>query len=206
MAIVALVFSLVLTKSSSYQFWKQEAAVRRLVELIRFLHYQAIADQAFYRLEFDLNNPELNNLDTYRVGRLVPDAFDEPTTPSAVTAAAALGANQIEIELADFLNPSIGQSYYMIAPLDYPNLFEPVRLPEDFEITWVRTMYTELSRNEGGKIWVDFNPRGFSDFAVIHLTLINGAPRTIVINPFTGLTEVYNEHRELEWTYGRAQS
>jgi hypothetical protein len=48
-----------------------------------------------------------------------------------------------------------------------------------------------------------FSPRGSSEFGVIHLALGPGKPVTILVNPWTGMAEVYREYKEFEWTMGR---
>jgi hypothetical protein len=57
--------------------------------------------------------------------------------------------------------------------------------------------------SEGGTAYMLFSPRGFSEFSVIHIVLSNGAPVTILVNPFTGGTEIYREYKDFKWTYGR---
>ena len=46
-----------------------------------------------------------------------------------------------------------------------------------------------------------FSPKGFVDFSVIHLYNDRGGEYTILVNPFTGFTEQYNEYKDFEWTY-----
>ena len=58
-------------------------------------------------------------------------------------------------------------------------------------------------RNVDKSAYILFSPRGFSEFAILHLSSTTRDPVTILINPFTGLTETFREYRDYEWTYGR---
>ncbi len=192
-AIIGITFSLVLTNLGSSAFWRQDAAIRKLNELIRFLHHQAISDHRYYRLEFNLEEQ------TYRAGAMESDIM----TRNDLTALVAADVDDITLELNAKLHPSLGETYMMIPPPDYPSLFDPVPFPEGAGVTWIRTMRGDHVALDGGTAYIQFSPQGFSEFAVVQLTMANGAPFTIVVNPFTGLTQTYNEHREFEWTYGK---
>jgi hypothetical protein len=87
----------------------------------------------------------------------------------------------------------------MIPPPLFPSLAKPVPFPEGVTLTDVRTM---RGMKTEGTPYVHFSPRGFSEFCVIHLRLQNGSELTILVNPFTGLTEIYREYKDFEWTYG----
>ena len=47
-----------------------------------------------------------------------------------------------------------------------------------------------------------FSPKGFVDFSVIHFFDDRKGEYTLLINPFTGFTEFYNEYKEFEWAFG----
>lgn len=70
-------------------------------------------------------------------------------------------------------------------------------------VTSVKTPGKEREKSQGGKAYIHFSPRGFSEFAVIHFHLYNDDPVTLVDNPFTGLVTVYPGFRDFEWTYGK---
>jgi len=191
-AIIGITMGLFLARSSTSIYWKQEAMIRKLSEMIPFLHNQAIADQAYYRLEFDFAK------NSYRIGVMKAEYENEDVQDIATE-----GAGNLTLELAFFLNPSIGRTQTMIPPPSYPSLAEPVQLLPGTYIEDIRTMRGEKTKAQGGKAYIMFSPRGFSEFAVIHLRLGGDAPLTILVNPFTGLAEIYRDYKEFEWTHGK---
>ncbi len=113
------------------------------------------------------------------------------------------GSGLISLELAAFLNPSIGNAQSLLPPPNFPSLAEIVRLPDAIRIEDIKTMRGRQSAGEGGTTYSLFSPRGFSEFFVLHLRARGGVPITIVMNPFTGVADQYNEYREFEWTYDK---
>jgi len=190
--IIGIAFAFAFQNSSSAITLRQQALIRKLSETIRFLHHQAVSDQAFYRLEIDFERNQ------YRVGVLRP----EPGADDRFLELAQ-DAGSLTLELSAFLNPSPGRTYTFIPPPYHPSLYEPVRLLEDMSFNQVRNMSGLHSRGTSQTAGISFSPRGFSEFAVIQMTLLNGAPVTILVNPFSGLTTVYNEHKDFEWTFTR---
>lgn len=191
-ALMGAIILVVGSRSGTFGFWKDEAFLRRLTETITFLHHQAVVDQAFYRLEFDINAR------AYSVGVLRPEgALDTQLSDVA----AELG--NLSLELAAFLSPALGSTMTLIPPPSFPSLAEPQSFPEGTVLEDILTMRGETLAEDGGKPFILFSPRGFSEFAVIHLRLSNDTPITILINPFTGVAEVYREYREFEWTWGQ---
>lgn len=191
--IMSLVMLLVGIRSGTFDYWKEEAFLRKLNETIIFLHHQAVTDQSFYRLQFDLKK------NTYKVGVLrIEDDSDN-------IAISSLGSEvgSLTLELTAFLNPDPNGLGTLIPPPAFPSLAEPQLFPENITIKDIRTMRGRELSSESESAYILFSPRGFSEFAVIHLQVTNGAPITILVNPFTGLTNVYREYRDFEWTYGR---
>ena len=45
--------------------------------------------------------------------------------------------------------------------------------------------------------------KGFSDFAVIHFKAGEAGEITVLINPFSGLSQIYREYKDFEWSFGR---
>lgn len=197
--IFAVVITLVGTRTGSFGFWNQEGFIRKLSETISFLHYQALADQATYQIEIDLDKQE------YRVGVL---RADEDISPQF--AALAQDAGNVTLELAAFLNPSLGSAQSFIPPPDFPSLAEPVKFPDGVVIDSVTTMRGNVlpsgkgadSDDLSGTAYLRFSPRGFSEFAVFHLKN-RDQDMTLLVNPFTGKVDIIREYREFEWTFGR---
>jgi hypothetical protein len=190
--IVGLISALIIIRAGAYTFWEEEGQIRRLSELVSFLHHQAVADQALYQLEFDVPNR------AYRVNVMK----DEGTADQNLIEIAQ-DAGNLSLELAAMLSPSMGETYSTIPPPNFPSLADPQRLPADMTIEDIRTMRGVYGPADPERPYVLFWPRGFSEFAVLHLRLSSGKPVTILVNPFTGNTETYREYRDFEWTYGK---
>ncbi len=179
---------MVASRSTSYAYWKEEGFIRGLSETLNFLHHQAVVDQGFYRFEIDLEKNQ------YTIGILRPEAESEELQ----NLSSELG--NLSFELAAFLNPSVGETATIIAPPSMPSLAKPVIPPEGVLFEDVQTMRGKMNE---GKPYIMFSPRGFSEFAVIHLRQSTGEQITILVNPFTGLTKVIRGYKDFNWTYGR---
>ncbi len=190
--IMGLVSVLIFQRSDTVAYWKQQGVIRDLSETVKFLHHQAVADQNFYRLEIDFKK------NAYRAGMISTESRSDDKLLEL-----GQDVGNLSLELAAFLSPSMGKTHYMIAPPEYPSLFEWKPLLPEMSFTDVRTTRGVKDGTQGGKAYIHFSPRGFSEFAVIHLSLLNDAPLTILVNPFTGLTKIFKEHKDFEWTYGR---
>jgi prepilin-type N-terminal cleavage/methylation domain-containing protein len=191
--ILGLVYGLVGSRSGTFTFWQEEAFIRRLNETIQFLHHQAVLDQTYYRIDFDLKDHR------WKVSavRVETENFNEDV------AALAADAGALSLELAAFLNPSMGTEQTLIPPPSFPSLGEPQDFPEGVRIEDIRTMRGRESASMSSSAYIVFSPRGFSEFAVIHLRLSDNSPVTILVNPFSGLTQIFREYKDFEWTYGR---
>lgn len=201
LAIFGVAMGLVTLKLGTFNYWRDEGIVRRLSETLEFLHKQAIVDQVFYRLEFKLASEKDDEPDAYSIGVIQPD---EGTT-SALTAITQ-DAGNLSLELAAFLSPAVGKSFSVVPPPSFPSLGLPVVLPVGAEFTEIRTLRGKETRGGKDPPFILFSPRGFSEFSVIHLRLSAGAEVTILVNPFTGLTQIFREYRDFQWTYKNARS
>jgi prepilin-type N-terminal cleavage/methylation domain-containing protein len=193
--IIAASSALLLTSFGPLAFWKEQSFLRRFSDTVEFLHHQAVSDQAFYVLEMRFGSQ--SEPPRYSIGTLRPE---EDIAGDLVDIASDAG--NLTLELAAFLNPSMGSSHTIIPPPNYPSLAEPVVLPESISFEEVRTMRGKQMAEPGGSAYITFSPRGFSEFAVIHFKNNGGEQVTILVNPFTGRTERFNEYKDFEWTYG----
>jgi prepilin-type N-terminal cleavage/methylation domain-containing protein len=110
--IIGLMLSVVVMRLGTFDMLKEQSAVRKLSELVVFLNNQAVMDQAFYRLEFDLEAR------SYRVGVMrVEDSFS--TNPSGVN------LSPLKLELAAIQSPSLDGDTTMIPPPSFPSLANP---------------------------------------------------------------------------------
>ncbi|MCB0317174.1 MAG: type II secretion system protein [Bdellovibrionales bacterium] len=195
MLIIAVASGFIVSRLGFFSFWKQEGSIKRLSEVIEFLHHQAVADQAHYKLEFNLDE------DSYRVGVFQPELISEDDNLSIL----ASDAGYLSLELAAFLNPANATEGTLIPPPSFPSLAQPISLKPEIVIEDIRTMRGKKLASEGGTAFIMFSPRGFSEFSVIHLNAGEVTKVTILVNPFTGLTEIFQgtEFKDFEWTFGR---
>lgn len=190
-AIVGLMIGLFAVKLSDVNYWKEEAALKKLSELVIFLNNQSVMDQSFYRMEFDLENRQ------YRVGVIKNE--------SAITQnQSGVNLPPLQLELSALLSPDMGDESTIIPPPSHPSLAEPTTFPGAMQFLDVMTPRGKsLAGDKRDNPFLIFSPRGTSEFGVIHLALGPGHPVTILVNPWTGMAEVYREYKEFEWTLGK---
>jgi hypothetical protein len=144
-------------------------------------------------MDFDLQK------NSYRVRVVRTEEHDDEARLSEIAA----DAGALSLELSAFLNPSMGRSQTLIPPPSIPSLADDQPFPAGMSIEDIRTMRGRAAPPHDESAYIAFSPRGFSEFAVLHLRLSSGLPVTILVNPFSGLTEIYREYKDFEWTYGR---
>lgn len=188
-AIMAVAMALVGLRTGTFDYWKEQTFTRSLLETLTFLHEQAVIDQEYYRLEFDFET------NSYRVGTMKSDSMVSNVTSS--------GAGYLSDELAAFLSPSLGDDQTMIPPPSFPSLAEPHPLPGTMRLTEIKTASDVFTADSPGeKPAIIFSPRGFSDFAVIHIKFADGSDITVLVNPWTGIPKLYNEYKDFSWKIG----
>lgn len=197
-AVIGLLSGLVVWRMGSFVFWREQSFLRRISETVYFLHHQAVFDQSYYALEINLENPKQH---TYSVG--IFNAADLSSTSSALSDPIDSAGGLLSLELSFFLNPSLPSASTFIPPPTFPSLADPVKLPEGMLFEDVRTMSGKHLASEAGRVYIMFSPRGFSEFAVLHLRNSTGQPLTILVNPFSGTTELFNEYKDFQWAYGK---
>ncbi len=194
--IIGVMLALFGLRTGTFNYWRDEGFLRRLTETMVFLNRQAVVDGNYYRLELDFAKSQ------YSVG-VMQDASGVASASAAATAG-ALG--NLSLELNEILSPALGSTQTLIPPPSLPSLAEPVPFPEGLILKNVKTARGVQDQASEEPAYILFSPRGFSEFAVIHLSLTNGDPVTIAVNPFTGLAEVYREERDFDWNYGKSKS
>ena len=194
-SIIGIATLLVVINTGSFAHWQEEGFLRRMMETIEFLHHQAVQDGEHYRIEFDFES------NSYKIGVLKTEQLNN----SAVIALSQ-DAGALSLELATILNPSIGKTHSLIPPPSFPSLAEPTSFPEHLYLRDLRNLSGIHTKADVKRASIMFSPRGFSEFAVLHLASFdNDNVITILINPFTGLTQLYREDKDFEWTYGRKE-
>jgi len=192
--VMGLIMGLVSLRLGAFNFWKEEAALRRMAETMVLLHNQAVMDQAYYRVEFDLEK------NSYRVGTMRTD-------DSSALSAGPVNLPILSMELASLLSPSLSGETTMIPPPSFPSLAEPTILPGEMVFEDIVTPRGKTRRDDKQENpFLLFSPRGFSEFGVIHLTMGGNKPVTVLVNPWTGLAEVYREYKEFKWTLGKQEN
>jgi hypothetical protein len=92
----------------------------------------------------------------------------------------------------------------MIPPPSFPSLAEPTELPPTIafeDIVTPRGKVTPDDKRENP--FLLFSPRGASEFGVIHLATADNRHVTILVNPWTGVAEVFPEYKDFQWTLGK---
>lgn len=202
--ILGLVSAVVLKPSGgSFTYWQQEGAMRKLSEQINFLYYQAITDGVSYRMEFGLSAER----QYYQIGQMSApvEDFDEFDSPDSGLSSQMSGSKMISAEIDNFLNPLPADFGTMQAPENIPSLAEPIYLPDGMYFEDIRTVRGDYtSSSEEDMPFLTFSPRGYAEFTVIHLKLARSddAFVTLVVNPFTGICDIYREYKVFEWNYG----
>lgn len=189
--IMGLMIGIFSVRLSDIHFWKEEAALRKLSELVVYLNNAAVMDQSFYRIEFDLENRQ------YRVG-VIKNESNVMQNQS--------GANlpPLQLELSAMLSPDMGDESTVIPPPSMPSLAEPTTLPGAMAFIDVMTPRGKVAAGDNRENpYLIFSPRGTSEFGVIHVAIGPGHPVTILVNPWTGMAEVYREYKDFKWNLGR---
>lgn len=195
-AIISVLLTLFGLRTGTFNFWREESFLRRLSETMVFLHRQAVIDGSFYRIEFDLLDRQ------YKVGMIIPSSGQAQATAASTSA----NVGTLELELNEIVSPALGTTQLMVDPPSFPSLAEPVQFPPDLIIERVKNPRGEFSQDTEENPFILFSPRGFTEFAVINLRLSDGRPVTLAVNSFTGLTQIYRDERDFDWTYGRTAS
>lgn len=191
MIVVVLMALLALSVSSGFGMlthYRENQYITDLVQTLEFLHAEALSSQQFYQIEFDLVRR------SWHVGLLQPEPEPASTAPGT-------GVGILTMELADFLNPPLGNAQSFMIPPDFPSLAKERIMPGTGGFADIVTPRGKITPETGEKPYVIFSPRGFTEFTVFHIVLQNGTSVTLVTNPFTGEIEIHNGYKEFRWTY-----
>ena len=198
--VVGLATGLIAVRTGTLDAWREQTALRKLTETIVLLNNQAVMDQCFYRLDFDLQN------NSYRVGAMRAEygSTGGDSNDSLQPGAGQINLPILQLELAELLSPAVGDSSTLIPPPDIPSLASPVKLPGRYVFLDVTTPRGRVAAGDNRRNpFLLFYPSGFSEFGVIHISTGGDSAITILSNPWTGLAEVYNDYREFKWTLGK---
>ncbi len=192
--IIGLAVGLVSTRLGVVDTWRESAAFKKLADTIVFINNQAVMDQVYYRMEFDLEKRQ------YRIGVMRPD-------DTIVGNSSGVNLPPLQLELANLLSPSANGDVTMIPPPSLPSLAEPIQLPGEMYFEDIVTPRGKAKVGEKRKNpFLLFSPRNASEFGVIHVTMGNGKQFTILVNPWTGLAEVFPEYKDYQYNLNRQQA
>jgi prepilin-type N-terminal cleavage/methylation domain-containing protein len=195
--VIGLTMGLVSVRLGAVDFWREQSTLRKLTETIVLLNNQAILDQQFYRMEFDLKD------NSFKVGVMRPDSAGLGSSSNGRQA--AFNLDTLEEDLALLLSPESSSSATMIPPPSMPSLAQPTKLGGRYILLDVVTSEGKISREmeDVPSPAIRFSPRGVSDFGVIHISTGGETAITILANPWTGLAEVYPGYRDFKWSMPR---
>lgn len=210
LAVLGAAYGLIAFRPGARTYWDREGFLRRLTETISFLYNRAIVDGVHYRMEFHMSDTsecyKEQGQFCIRIGEIVPEEEDYQKLSSLFNAEAGVGL--LSLELAMRQNPSIGGYQMLTEPRNFPSLGKPIFLPAGTRFMDVRTMRGLIKPEDAGETppYITFSPKGFSEFAVIHLEFAGAEGSqevSVLVNPFTGMAQVFREYKDFEWTYGR---
>ena len=223
--IMAGLFSLVGNRSGTAIRLKEESAIRQIRETISFLYNQAIADQNEY--VFNINIDENGNF-SHNVGIIGSSSSEQGEggdlrdfyyrqisypketnrdfsknnkyAPKGKYKAKGFYGTRKEREAKEQEEDELEGRSFSAAP-NFPSLAEPKEAPDFLKIKDVVLFDTKYTPQDLDSFQIIFSPKGFVDFSVIHLYNDRGSEYTLLVNPFTGFTELYNEYKDFEWTF-----
>lgn len=229
LTIMAGMFLLVGNKSGTATRLREDGYIRNLRETISFLYNQAIADQTEYVLNFDIAedgtfshnvgtfNTSINNVDelgvqedlrTYYYQKIAyPKEVERDTTKKSKYSAKgdykAKGfyGTRKEREKKEAEEESEEGKVFRPSP-NFPSLAEPNLAPSTFKIKDIVILDDKYTPQDVESMQIVFSPKGFVDFSVIHFLNDREKEYSLLINPFTGFTELYDEYKDFEWTFG----
>ncbi len=225
LVIMASLFALVGNRTGTANRIREESFIRQLREVISFLYNQSIADQSEYVLNFNITK-EGNfsyNVGTFNSGNneqaeqydLRNFYYQQISYPKEVKrdmqrnnkyapkgkykAKGFYGTRKEREEREQQEEMEEGRSFSP-AP-NFPSLAEEKTAPDFLKIKDIVVFDTKYTPQDIESTQIIFSPKGFVDFSVIHLYNDRGKEYTLQVNPFTGITERYDEYKDFEWTF-----
>jgi prepilin-type N-terminal cleavage/methylation domain-containing protein len=191
------------TYFGTFSRFQEDRYIADLINTMEFLHSEAEKSYQFYLISFDFERR------SWQAGTLNNLSSPSPTVggakPSGSTAtltgppSAPAGAGSLTVELAEFLNPPLGNAQDFAPPIDFPSLYEHHLFPGQAGFEDIVTPRGMQISSGGDNPYLIFSPRGFTEFGVLHLVRSDQTRVTLVTNPFTGLVEHYEGYREFKW-------
>jgi general secretion pathway protein H len=162
-----------------------------LIRTIKFSYTQAALTSTYYRLAFSLSaEPQTMHVEMSTDPFYIVRADDE-----AEALRLENEESLSEEDLAEVSSGAQGAGSFQEMEND---LFELKELPDNIKIASIQTQ-EQPEAIEEGDTYLYFFPKGYTQFAVIHLSDIEETNfMTLVVNPLTGVVEVYAEYLEFD--------
>lgn len=170
---------------------KMKRTSRHLIRMIRYVYDQAAINSRYYRIVFDMTDQkyfvEYSDTPFY----VVKEGDEQEMIRQRNLEQNRTGDNGEEIPtgaaLGDFSEAK-------------DEMLEVMKLPDGIRISDIYVSHKDEAVTEG-RVYLYFFPKGYTEFAVIHLSDEDNAQfTTLAVNPLTGsvaVTPAYVEHEEL---------
>lgn len=162
-----------------------------LIRTVKYSYTQAALTNTYYRIAFSLSaEPQ-----TMRIEMSTEPFYIVRDDDEAEALRLENEERLSEEELAETSSGAQGAGSFQELESD---LFDLKELPDDIKIASIQTR-EQAEAIEEGDTYLYFFPKGYTQFAVIHLSDIDEtAFMTLVVNPLTGVVEVYSEYIEFD--------
>lgn len=220
LVMVTLLFGLislmVVNRFDSIFSWRQQQGFRSFLNTWEFVFREALARRTAYRLIINLDDQSysvVREVDEIATASRQVDYLKNLRTRSERDRRAQSESEELlsideefkreDDRQAESLEKLFFQFAYrdphsnvrLARPLEFPQLAEPVKLPNGVRFQNVK-LYSELI--DRGNAAIRFSPRGAADFAVVHIDS-GGQPFSAIMNPSTGELVVKSGYIDYEW-------
>ncbi len=215
--LIGLLGTFAVTRLDSALGWKQEGEIRKLANVLQFLHRQSRARGVGYRILFDIRQnsyrvfrerqPDIGEavqvdyLKNLRVQsekerRAEAEIESMPTLEEQFMEEDSRAAQAVENRFFDVKYSDPHRAIELRTPLEFPSLSNSKQMPAGLELVDVAVRGQTIS---DGETFVRFLPRGVSEFVVIHLR-VDEQWFTLVQNPSSGDVTTFGGKRSFSWS------
>jgi hypothetical protein len=215
--LIGLLGTFAVTRLDSALGWKQEGEIRKLANVLQFLHRQSRSRGVGYRLILNIgdNNyrvfrervPDIGEsvdvdylknlrLQSEKERRAAAEIEDMPSLDEQFMEEDSRAAQSVYNRFFDVKFSDPHRAVELRTPLEFPSLSDPKALPAGLELVDVVVRGQTVSEDE---TFVRFLPRGVSEFVVIHLR-VDEQWFTLVQNPTSGDVTTFGGKRSFSWS------
>lgn len=187
LAIIASMMAFAMSTLSTSSGNEMRKTSARLFQTIKYVYHQAALTGNYYRIVFDLDEQQYH----------VEDSESEFFVVREGDEAEKIREENEENLDEDEKEASVAAATGQFAESE-DDLFEIYQLPENIKISDVHVFH-QLEKAETGKAYLYFFPRGYTEFAVIHLSDAEEEDfMSLIVNPLTADVEVTEEDVDYE--------